>query len=224
MLAAAALAGVLVAFAAAGRGERAVSPTAAEQAALRRFLRIGLPLYCGAGRGRYVALTFDDGPGAETSLALRLLRGADARATFFLVGRNLASWPALPRRERELGAVGDHTWTHSFLTRLPRREMADELARTQAALARATGAPVELFRPPFGFHDAAVDREVGKLRMLQVLWSLDSHDSYPGHGLDAAGIARQVARHLHPGSIVLLHENRPQTIAALRVVWEETVR
>jgi peptidoglycan/xylan/chitin deacetylase (PgdA/CDA1 family) len=184
-------------------------------AVLSKFVRIGLPLYCGAPRGHEVAMTFDDGPGPDTAAALAVLRQFGERATFFLVGRNLARWPKLPRAELELGAIGDHTWTHPFLTRLPPDEVDREIARTQTALARTTGGSVRLFRPPYGFHDWAVDRETRRLGMLEVLWSLDSGDSYPPPGAGAAKIIRSFARLIHPGSIVLMHENRPQTLAAL---------
>jgi peptidoglycan/xylan/chitin deacetylase (PgdA/CDA1 family) len=187
-------------------------------APIERFVRRGLPLYCGGSRTGYVALTFDDGPGPATAMALRLLRRFRERATFFLVGRNLAEWPRLPRAELTLGAVGDHTWTHPFLTRLPRPEVDVEIARTQQALARATGAPVQLFRPPYGFHDVAVDREVRRLGMLEVLWSLDSRDSYPPPGASADEIVRTLARSLRSGSIVLMHENLRQTELALPAI------
>jgi peptidoglycan/xylan/chitin deacetylase (PgdA/CDA1 family) len=201
-----------------GRERARAGSRAASSSVFGKFLRLGLPIYCGAARGRYVALTFDDGPGPETASALGLLRRFGERATFFLVGRNLSAWPGLPRAELMLGAVGDHTWTHPFLTRLARPEMDSEIARTKAALARETGKAVWLFRPPYGFHDPAVDREAGRLRMLEVLWSLDSGDSYPPPGASAGKIVRTLARFLRPGSIVLLHENLRQTMAALPAV------
>jgi peptidoglycan/xylan/chitin deacetylase (PgdA/CDA1 family) len=181
-------------------------------AALDRLIRVGLPLYCGGSRGRSVALTFDDGPGPYTKLALRMLRLAHARATFFLVGRNLAGWPDVPRHELRLGALGDHTWTHAFLIGMPASSLHSELARTQAGIARAGSAPVRLFRPPYGARDAAVDAKAHALGMLEVLWSIDSNDS---QGADYLQIARNVLSAIRPGSIVLLHENRGQTLRAL---------
>src|SRR5919201_4010673 len=57
-------------------------------AVLARLARAGTLVYCGGRRRREVALTFDDGPGPYTALALRILRSDDARATFCDVGRN----------------------------------------------------------------------------------------------------------------------------------------
>jgi peptidoglycan-N-acetylglucosamine deacetylase len=183
------------------------------QRALDGLIRIGMPVYCGGGRGRYVALTFDDGPGPYTATALRILRHAHARATFFLVGRNLGRWPSLPRQERRLGSLGDHTWTHAWLTALPVAQAREQLARTQAAITVSSGAAVRVFRPPYGAHNHAIDRQAQALGMLQVLWSIDSRDS---EGARWRQIAANVARNLHPGAIVLLHENHGQTIRALK--------
>src|SRR4051794_20241679 len=99
--------------------------------ALDAALSRGEPIYCGGGRGNVVALTFDDGPGPFTERLLALLRAADAHATFFLVGSRLRDWPEAPRAESELGAVGNHTWSHPHLTELPTWLVWTELLRTQ---------------------------------------------------------------------------------------------
>ena len=186
---------------------------AQSQTELRTLMHMGLPLYCGGDRHRYVALTFDDGPGPYTALALRILRRDRAHATFFLVGRNLRAARGLPRAERFLGAVGDHTWTHAFLPGLSLPAMDAQLAKTQTSLAQTTGAPVQLFRPPYGAHTPAIDAEARRLGMLEVLWSVDSRD-WAGARWDR--IADTVERDARPGSIVLMHENHGQTIRALK--------
>jgi peptidoglycan-N-acetylglucosamine deacetylase len=175
-------------------------------------LRRGLPLYCGAGRGRYLALTFDDGPGVYTRLAIRILHQAKARATFFVVGRNLARWPRLILSEERLGEVGDHTWTHSFLPGLAAPAVRTELRRTQRAIEQ-TGRRVLFFRPPYGGRNAVVDATARSLKMVEVLWSVDSLD---WKGANWRQIAANVMNNIRPGSIVLMHENRGQTIRALK--------
>ena len=49
--------------------------------------------------------------------------------------------------------------------------------------------------------------------MVQVLWNVDSRDS---EGADYKEIARRVLHGIGPGAIVLMHENRGQTIRALK--------
>ncbi|HEU4979493.1 MAG TPA: polysaccharide deacetylase family protein, partial [Solirubrobacteraceae bacterium] len=191
------------------RPRRAAHPTTA---ALRRFERLHLPVYCGGPR-RYVAFTFDDGPGVYTRLAVRVLHRFHVPATFFLVGRNLRPWRGALRAETRAGELGDHTWTHPYLPALARRAIAAQLADTKRAIARLTGRRVALFRPPYGARDGAVDAAARRLGLIEVLWNVDSADSL---GASYAQIVRNVRAGLHPGAIVLMHENRGQTIRALR--------
>ena len=184
----------------------------AEAAELHRLIALGLPIYCAGPRGDMVALTFDDGPGPYTRLALRKLRKHGARATFFVVGRNLGLIPGITRQERALGAVGDHSFTHPLLTQLAPAAADQEIARTQQLLARDSGGPVTLFRPPYGGRNPTIDAIARRHGLLEVLWTVDSADSL---GADYAGIARNVIAGLRPGSIILMHENRGQTIRAL---------
>ncbi len=189
-----------------------------QSAALARLSSIGKPVYCAGRKKRAVALTFDDGPGPYTRFALHELRAAHARATFFLVGKSIARFPAPPRRERAVAAIGDHTQTHPDLLGLSAQAAVREIKDGRAAALRAAGAPVELFRPPFGARDASIDRDARRLGMVEVLWDVDSGDSLTGRPENFADIARVTLAGIRPGSIVLFHENRGQTIRALRTI------
>jgi peptidoglycan/xylan/chitin deacetylase (PgdA/CDA1 family) len=194
----------------------ALPTSAAQQAAVQRFADLGRPIYCGARHGRLVALTFDDGPGQYTHVALRELRRAGARATFFLVGTSVAQYPGPPRRERELGAIGEHTMTHPHLRSLPLTAAMAEIRNGRSAALAAAGPPVDLFRPPYGEHSDAIDRELSRDGMAEILWDVDSDDSRVSPPADYREISADVRRNIRPGSIVLMHENRGQTIRALR--------
>jgi peptidoglycan/xylan/chitin deacetylase (PgdA/CDA1 family) len=181
---------------------------------LEALARDRTPLYCGGRRGRYVALTFDDGPSSYTPRVLRLLRRAHARATFFVIGSRAAERPGLVRAESLLGAVGNHTWTHPRLVSLARRDVIRQLLRTQAAIVRATGGVrPRLFRPPYGVGTPAETAAVHALGLVDVRWSVDSLDSRPG--ASAGTVLRNVTAGLRPGSIVLLHDIYPWTVGAL---------
>jgi peptidoglycan/xylan/chitin deacetylase (PgdA/CDA1 family) len=182
---------------------------------LRRLLRLGRPVFCGGSRRRLVALTFDDGPGPYTHLALKELRRAGVRATFFVVGKSIRAFPALPRREATVGALGDHTDTHPFLPALAPTAMRREVSAGQAAAHRASGRPIRFFRPPYGGYTQRVTAAARQLGMVEILWSIDSGDALWG---DFHVIAARVRRSVRPGSIVLFHENRGQTIRALRSI------
>jgi peptidoglycan/xylan/chitin deacetylase (PgdA/CDA1 family) len=65
--------------------------------------------------------------------------------------------PALRELARNpLFEIGNHTFTHPHLTRLSSAEIRDDLLRTQAEIAAATGHTSTLFRPPYGEYDAHV--------------------------------------------------------------------
>lgn len=207
----------------AARRTRGLPSVAEQRQAVRRLVRLGLPILCSGGRkGRYIALTFDDGPGEYTELAMKILRKRHMRATFFIVGSRVASYPSLPAREAALGAVADHTWTHPYLPGLGTAEIYRQISSTRDTLRRVTHTDVLLFRPPYGGHDRRVDKIVSSLGLLNVLWSVDSGDST---GSDVEGVYRNVLRGLKPGAIILFHENRATTIKSLiRYVLPEVQR
>jgi len=192
------------------------SRTQAQLAAVRRLAAYGLPLYCGGRSKKLVALTFDDVPGPYTRLAVAKLIKHHLRATFFLVGKEILAYPGLAPLENAVAAVGDHTLTHPYLPGLSQPEMVHQIAGNKVLIEHATGQQVVLFRPPYGAHTPAVDREVKDLGMLEVLWTVDSKDSL---GANYAGIEHNVLAGLHPGSIILMHENHGQTIRALLTIF-----
>ncbi len=147
-----------------------------------------------------------------THYALKKLTQARERATFFVVGRSIEAFPGYLRRETRIVALGDHTFTHTDLVTLSPAEAHAEIGRNKQLIERDTGQPVELFRPPYGAHDAVVDAIVRRLGLLQVLWPVDSADSL---GANYAGIIHNVEQGLRPGAIIEMHENRGQTIRAL---------
>ena len=201
--------------AAARPAPRVLPAASAQRAELARLRRADRPVYCGGDRRRLVALTFDDGPGPYTRLALKELRAAHAHATFFLVGRSFRAFPRRPLEEKHVGALGDHTATHAFLPALTAGAMRRQLAAGQHAAQHAAGIAVRLFRPPYGSFTPAVTAAARHLGMVEVLWSVDSGDSLSG---DFHVLAARMRRAIRPGAIVLMHENRGQTIRALRSI------
>jgi peptidoglycan-N-acetylglucosamine deacetylase len=188
-------------------------PSTAEQAAaVNRLTALGLPVFCAGTQNKYVALTFDDGPGPQTEQVLRLLARHGQRATFFVVGRQLGDYPQLPAVEARAGVVGDHTFNHVDVSRVTQPQRSFEMGQSRQLLERATGVPITLFRPPYGARDSNVDAEARALGLLQVTWNVDTQDS---EGASAAAIEQLAGEGLRPGAIILLHENKPETMVAL---------
>jgi peptidoglycan/xylan/chitin deacetylase (PgdA/CDA1 family) len=181
-------------------------------AKIRELARLGLPIYCGGRKGRLVAFTFDDGPGPYTRLAVKKLVHAHERATFFVVGKSMEAWPGLLPSELKVAAIGDHTYTHPYLPGLPPSQIVLQLKRTAAMIQAQTGEHVDLFRAPYAAFDSTVDDIAKRLGLLNIDTTIDSRDSL---GANWTQIIKNVEAGLHPGSIILMHENHGQTIRAL---------
>ena len=206
-----------------GREDHLDAGYAASASALEALTATGAAVWHGRRGGPEVALTFDDGPNPPyTDRILDVLERYEVPATFFCVGMNALAYPEQIARMREQGhALGNHTWSHPFLPELTGAEEAEQLERTDEAIAAAagTGAP-GLFRPPYGAcSPEALDR-LARTGRTVVLWDVDAEDwKMPG----AEVIASQVLEATKPGSIILLHDgggDRDQTAGALPAIIE----
>ncbi len=96
-----------------------------------------------------------------------------AKATFFLIGRYVKQRPDIARAIQAAGhAIGNHTYTHPNLILVSESKLKQELSDCRKALEDAIGAPVTLFRPPFGGRRPNVLRTVRAMGMEPVLWSV----------------------------------------------------
>jgi peptidoglycan-N-acetylglucosamine deacetylase len=124
----------------------------------------------------------------------------------------MSYYPGWLRREQAIAAIGDHTYHHPDLQLLGSTDIHWEILSTARMIEAQIGQRPYLFRPPYGARDARVDRLVRRLGLLDIMWSMDSRDSL---GANWEGIIRNVEAGLHPGAIILMHENHGQTIRAL---------
>lgn len=164
---------------------------------------------CGVSRrrpsGSGISLTFDDGPHAQgTPAVLELLEAAGARATFFLVGEQVARRPALAA---EIAAGGHevalHGFRHILLLRRTPRELTADLERAAAVIADATGQEPTRYRPPYGVFSSG-GLLVARRRWEPWVWSQWGRDWT--RRATPEGIARRVTRKLTAGDVVLLHD------------------
>ena len=99
-----------------------------------------------------IALTFDDGPSvSNTPKLLQILKDKDVRATFFMIGQNVAAHPDIVKQVAAAGhEIGSHTWSHPHLSRLSVEAVTQELQKTQDAIEKVTGNKPQYLRPPYG--------------------------------------------------------------------------
>jgi len=100
--------------------------------------------------GPYIALTFDDGPSATlTPKLLDLLAAHHIKATFFVIGENVAEHPEIvSRAAREGHEIGNHSWSHPNLGKMSDESVRRQLQQTDDAIKSATGKRPTLMRRP----------------------------------------------------------------------------
>lgn len=201
----------------AGGPSPAPEPSIAPQ--LQKILDLGKPVYCGGGNLPLVALTFDDGPGPFTQYAVDTLKAAGAKASFFLVGKLFYSNTNQKESkiEAKFGDVGDHSWSHYGLAGESPSTLQSEVVRPLKIIEKYSGENVLYFRPPWGSRDSALDAFVKSQGMIEVMWTLDTHDS---EGAKTDEIVSAIDNQAQPGSIILLHENRGTTRNALPAILQ----
>ena len=154
-----------------------------------------------------VALTFDDGPGAVTPALLDVLDRHAAKATFNVLGERIAWHEDVLRRAASAGhEIGVHGWSHCDHRDDPDVRAADA-ARTADSVMTVCGARPRLFRPPFGMTNRRLEKALASHGLMTVLWDVDPRDvEEPG----ARVIYDRTLSAVRPGSIVLLHDDRPE--------------
>jgi peptidoglycan/xylan/chitin deacetylase (PgdA/CDA1 family) len=168
-----------------------------------------------------LALTYDDGPNDPHTLRLlEVLAKHGVKATFFLIGRFVQQRPDLAREILQAGhTVGNHTFTHPWLTFKSVAEIRQELSACRSALEDAIGQHSNLFRPPFGGRRPAVLHTARELGLEPIMWNVTGYD---WDAPPSAVIERKVARQIRGGDVILLHDggykqmgaDRSQTVEA----------
>lgn len=164
---------------------------------------------------KYVVLTFDDGPKAGTTdVLLEGLAQRQARATFFLIGRQIPGNEALVERMAAEGhQVGNHTWNHTRLEGASAAVITDEVGRADQLLQDLLGPGEYWVRPPYGGVDDTVRTTVA---VPMVKWSVDPRD---WESQDTDKVVQAVLEAVEPNSIILFHDIYPTSVeAALQLV------
>jgi peptidoglycan/xylan/chitin deacetylase (PgdA/CDA1 family) len=158
-----------------------------------------------------VAITFDacatrtHGYGFDRKV-YEILKEGGVPATIFVSGRWVDFHPAeMAELARDpLITFGDHSFDHPHMPRLPPARMGEEVAQTEAALARY-GKKSVAFRPPFGEWSRRTLDVARQHGLPTVTWDVVSGD--PSARTTKAGMIRNVVGHAKAGSIVIFHIN-----------------
>jgi len=171
--------------------------------------------------GPYIAMTFDDGPSATlTPKLLDILAAHHIKATFFVIGENVAQHPEIvARAAREGHEIGNHSWSHPNLAKMSDAGVRNQLQRTDDAIKSATGGHPTFLRPPYGSITEREKRWIhDEFGYRIILWDVDPYDwKRPGPAI----VRNRILKETRPGSIVLSHDIHPGTIEAMPSTFDE---
>ncbi|MDB4286286.1 polysaccharide deacetylase family protein [bacterium] len=156
---------------------------------------------------KVIYLTFDDGPTPEiTDWVMGQLANYNAKATFFVIGKNVRDYPEITTRIIEQGhTLGNHTQHHVNGKKVSLNAYLDDFFEAKKTLTAVTGQPTDLFRPPYGKisrKQAKAIMETHKVVMMDVLAGDFDPDLSPESCL------QNVLGHARKGSVICLHDSK----------------
>lgn len=166
-----------------------------------------------------IALTFDDGPSSFTGRLLDCLEKNNAKATFFMVGKEIESFPDEVKRMEKLGCeLGNHTYSHTDLTTLSSEEISNEIGTVDKLLYDLAGHGATVVRPPYGSINDNVRSTVGTPMML---WSVDTLD---WETEDVQKIVDAVMSSAEDGAVILMHDIFKTSVDAAEIIIPKLIK
>lgn len=161
---------------------------------------------------KYIAFTFDDGPGPYTEDLLNTLSKYDAKATFFIVGNRIHNYSDALKKASAMGnEIGNHSYDHANLSLLSYAAVKDEFDKTNRLAKKYTGKNPTLIRPPYGAYNENVKSAAD---VPLILWSVDTLD---WKNRNSEYVKNVILSNAANGEIVLLHDIHPTSVAGFKL-------
>ncbi|MCH5304487.1 MAG: polysaccharide deacetylase family protein [Ruminococcus sp.] len=168
-----------------------------------------------------VALTFDDGPGYNdaSDKILDTLEKYDAKATFFMIGKNAKDHPDNIKRKANLGMeLANHSWNH---VHYGENVTVSDIKKASDAIHKICGQYPNSFRSPGGMTTDLIRKECKKENMPLYYWSIDTQDWM---SRDCDKIYNAVMDNVEDGDIVLMHEIYTPTAEAVEKMVPKLIK
>ena len=177
-----------------------------------------LPIYSVDTQEKKVAISFDCAWGVEyTDTLLKIMAQNDVRCTFFAVQFWVEKYPEYVKKIVEAGhEMGTHSRTHSYMSKLSKESIIDELTTSSKAIEDITGKKVCLFRPPYGDYNNTLIETAQNMGLYTIQWDVDSLD---WKNLSGTEIAMRIINGAKNGSIILCHNNGLHTAESLPLIF-----
>lgn len=156
---------------------------------------------------KYIAFTFDDGPGDDTDKLLNALDKYHSKATFFVLGNRVNTYKKQLQHAYNLGMeIGSHTWSHKNLITISNSAVKSEITKATDAIKKITGENPTLLRPPYGNFNKIVSKNAG---VPMIYWSVDTED---WKHRNVKYVSKYILNHARDGEIILLHDIHPTSV------------
>lgn len=181
------------------------------------------PIYCVERGDNKIALTFDCAWGnSNTDALLEILEKANAKATFFVTGEFCDKYPDDVRKFAEAGhSVQNHSDLHPHVKGMNINDLIADTRECSRKIKMLTGKDPVLYRSPYGEYDDVVLTTVEGMGLKVIQWSADSID---WEDPDAATIKKRILSKTESGSILLFHNDLPNTEEALPSLLTELLQ
>jgi peptidoglycan/xylan/chitin deacetylase (PgdA/CDA1 family) len=181
-----------------------------------------IPIYSVQTEKKVVAITFDAAWGdSDTDILLEILKEYDVRATFFICGYWFEKYPdAVRKLHTACHDIANHGDTHAHVANLSLEQNKAEIMGAHYKSKALLGIDMYLYRPPYGEYNNNVIEAAETLGYFAIQWDVDSLD---WKKLGADHMVSTVLNHknLQNGSILLFHNDLPETPIALRKILSE---
>ncbi|MDD5934493.1 MAG: polysaccharide deacetylase family protein [Clostridiales bacterium] len=172
---------------------------------------------------KIIAITFDDGPNTEiTPLVLDKLEQYHIIGSFFVIGNLINEESAkVMQRAVALGCdIHNHSWTHSFMTKLTKEEIIKEIEDTTKKIKEVTGQDAKFFRPPYIDVNDVMFESID----LPFICGQGGQDWVPT--VSSKDRAKKILDHVSDGSIIMLHDfvGNMKSVVALDIIIPELQR
>jgi len=147
---------------------------------------------------------------------LNLLKERNINITFFLEGRWVEQYPEYAHMIKDSNQeIGNHSYSHKDMRTLTVEEINMEITKTNEKIHEVLGVKPKYFTPPYGYFDARVLEIAESLKMVTILWSLDTLDwkiKNPNEIID------KIVPNIKNGSIILMHPTESSLIALPSII------
>lgn len=163
---------------------------------------------------KIVALTFDDGPGPYTERLLNELQKRGVRATFFVLGNRVDSYPELIKRMAAEGhVVGNHSNSHKMLHNMSLSQIRTEMELCATKIEKLLGYKPSVMRCPGGNCSNNVKQYAKDAGIPILYWGVDTRD-WESRNVNSILNVAFGKNGIHDGSIVLMHDIYSTTVDA----------